>query len=213
LRPPKGSEPFEKGSDPFGGRLRAIRDEGVPNYFGEQRFGRSGANIALVDRWAAGGRLPRHQRSIAMSCARSCLFNELLAARVVDKSWDTLVAGDVANLDGSGSVFDVDVVDDSLRTRVRELDIHPAGLLWGDGAAADSVPPGHEDWLSALAKARVKPARRALRLKVLDFKWQIDKDSLILEFGLTSGAFATSVIRELANTTDSTRQYQPEETH
>lgn len=194
-------------------RLLAVQERGVPNYFGEQRFGRGGGNVALADRWAAGKRLPRHQRGIAISCARSYLFNELLAARVVDKSWDTLVAGDVANLDGSGSVFDVDVLDDTVRTRLRELDIHPAGLLWGDGAAVESVPPGYENWLSALVKARLTPARRSLRLKVLDLQWLIDKDSLTLDFGLTRGAFATSVIRELANTTDFIRQNQPKETH
>jgi len=206
--PQKGSEPFgedrmQKGSDPFGeGRLRTIRDKGVPNYYGEQRFGHGGGNVALADQWAAGRRLPRHKRSIAISSARSYLFNEMLASRVADHSWNTLVAGDMANLDGSGSVFDVGVPDEALHARCRMLDIHPTALLWGDGAAAEDAPPGRAAWLSALAKARVQPARRSLRLNVLDLQWQPGEDSLTLNFGLTRGAFATSVIRELADVTD-----------
>jgi len=216
-RPPKGSEPFggeslQKGSDPFGEeRLRKIREEGVPNYFGEQRFGHGGSNVALADQWAAGRRLPRHKRSIAISSARSYLFNELLASRVADNAWNTLVPGDVANLDGSGSVFAVDVPDEVLHARCRMLDIHPTALLWGDGAAADAAPPGHDAWLLALANARVQPARRSLRLRVLDLQWQLGEDSLTLNFGLTRGAFATSVIRELAEVTDFASHNESEE--
>lgn len=240
-RPPKGSEPFgdelrqkgsdpfwkrprqtvsggfggegtQKGSDPFGERgLRKIRAEGVPNYFGEQRFGHGGGNVALADRWAAGGRLPRHKRSIAISSARSFLFNELLASRVADRSWNTLLPGDVANLDGSGSVFAVDVLDEALHARGRMLDIHPTALLWGDGANKKTAPSGHDAWLLALTKARVQPAHRSLRLKVLDLQWQPGEDSLTLSFGLTRGAFATSVIRELATVTDFASQDESEE--
>ncbi len=213
----KGSDPFwegliQKGSDPFGEvRLRKIREEGVPNYFGEQRFGHGGGNVALADQWAAGRRLPRHKRSIALSSARSYLFNEMLASRVADNSWNTLLPGDVANLDGSGSVFAVDVLDEALHTRCKMLDIHPTALLWGDGGAADAAPSGHDAWLSALAKARVQPARRSLRLKVLDLQWQPGEDSLTLNFGLTRGAFATSVIRELATITDFASHNESEE--
>jgi len=178
-------------------RLVSIRDSGVPNYFGSQRFGRGGGNVELADSWAAGKRLPRHKRSIGISSARSYMFNELLAARVADGSWNKLVGGDVANLDGTGSLFDVEVVDDELRERCAALDIHPTELLWGDGSAEEAAPPGHDNWLRALSKARVKPARRSLRLRVLDLKWQLDDETLTLSFGLSRGAFATSVLREL----------------
>ena len=185
-------------------RLVSIRDSGVPNYYGPQRFGRGGGNVALADSWAAGKRLPRHKRSIAISSARSFMFNELLAARVDDKSWNKLVAGDVANLDGTGSVFDVEVVDDELRERCAGLDIHPTELLWGDGSAEEAAPPGHDNWLRALSKARVKPLRRSRRLRVIDLRWQFDDDALILIFGLTRGAFATSILREIAEVADAT---------
>ncbi len=52
-------------------RLEQIRCNGVPNYFGEQRFGRDGGNMRLVNDLFAGKRLKRDKRSIALSTARS----------------------------------------------------------------------------------------------------------------------------------------------
>ena len=121
-------------SDSLSDRLRLIAEQGVPNYFGPQRFGREGGNIRLADDWAAGKRLPRHKRSIAISSARSFLFNEALVQRVRDGSWNRIVSGDLANLDGTGSVFTVDNVDADIERRCAEMDIHPAVELAGDGS-------------------------------------------------------------------------------
>jgi tRNA pseudouridine13 synthase len=121
---------------------------------------------------------------------------------VLDGSWDRLRNGDVANLDGTGSVFDVEVLDDVLIKRCDEMDIHPAGILWGDGAGTPSVPDNRENWLAALSAARVKMAHRSLRLRVSNLRWNLDSDALVLEFRLGRGAYATSVLRELGKVTD-----------
>jgi tRNA pseudouridine13 synthase len=176
-------------------RLQMISTSGVPNYFGEQRFGRAGSNIAL----------PRHKRSIAISAARSFLFNQVLDARVRDRSWNCLVAGDVANLDGTASVFAVDEMDEDLARRCSVMDIHPTGPLYGDGTPASCVSSGQESWLKALTNARVKSGRRSLRLRIIDLEWTTADDSLVLEFALGRGAFATSVLREIANVSDAPR--------
>lgn len=181
-------------------RVQAIREQGVPNYFGEQRFGREGNNLALADVFAAGKRLPRHKRSIAISTIRSFLFNENLHARVTDRTWNTLLPGDKANLDGTGSVFDVDQADDDLLRRCTEMDIHPAGELIGDGSACEN-----EKWLAALVKARVEPGTRSLRLKVADLDMESGDGEIVLSFALGRGAFATSVLREIADVTDASR--------
>jgi tRNA pseudouridine13 synthase len=173
-------------------RVQVIREQGVPNYFGEQRFGRAGNNLALADVFAAGKRLPRHKRSIAISTIRSFVFNEYLHTRVVDGSWNLLRAGDKANLDGTGSVFDVEAIDEELTRRCAAMDIHPAGELVGDGSDCEN-----EKWRAALAKARVEPGTRSLRLRVADLDIEAGVDAVTLSFGLTRGAFATSVLREL----------------
>ena len=186
-------------------RLEMINVLGVPNYFGEQRFGRGGSNTALADAWSRGKRLPRHKRSMAISAARSFIFNQILDARVCDQTWNRLLAGDVANLDGSGSVFAVDQPDDDLMRRCEAMDIHPTGPLCGDGTSPSRVPAGHDSWLKALSGARVKPARRSLRLRVADLAWSLVHDSLLLEFALGRGAYATSVLREVADVSDGAR--------
>jgi tRNA pseudouridine13 synthase len=183
-------------------RLAAIAKAGVPNYFGEQRFGRGGSNLALVEQWAGGKRLPRHKRSIAISSARSYLFNCSLAERVEQQTWNRVLPGDVVNLDGSGSVFTATDVDSDLERRCQELDIHPAGVLWGEGAAMETVAEDRRHWCAALTSARVQPAHRALRLRLQDFSWAMDEASLTLDFSLRRGSFATAVLREIATVSD-----------
>ena len=182
-------------------RLRLIREQGVPNYFGEQRFGRAGNNLELADVFAAGKRLPRHKRSIAISTMRSLVFNEELDERVRAGTWNQVLAGDKANLDGTNSIFDVETVDDDLLRRCKALDIHPAGELIGDGSTR-----GPDAWLAALAKARVEPGTRSLRLRVRDLAWDIADDAVELSFRLGRGAFATVVLRELATVEDASRR-------
>jgi len=181
-------------------RVGMIREQGVPNYFGEQRFGRDGSNLELADVWANGKRLPRHKRSIAISAIRSFLFNQSLHARVMDGSWNTLLRGDKANLDGTGSVFDVEAVDEELARRCLEMDIHPTAELIGDGSVCEK-----EKWLVALAKARVEPGTRSLRLRVAELEMHATDDALDLSFTLGRGAFATSLLRELADVSDASR--------
>jgi len=172
--------------------LRSIGEYGVPNYYGEQRFGRDGGNIRLADDWAAGKRLPRHKRSIAISSARSYLFNEYLHDRVLNGTWNRIQPGDVANLDGTGSVFTVDDVDEDIVRRCDEMDLHPAAELAGDGSSS-----GHEPWQRALDKGRVKPGTRSLRLRVRELQADMSQDQVALEFTLGRGAFATAVLREI----------------
>ena len=177
-------------------RMDAIRDQGVPNYFGEQRFGRGGANLQLADDWAAGKRLPRHKRSLAISTVRSFLFNEELDRRVREGTWNRLVPGDTANLDGTGSVFDIECLDDELEKRCEEMDIHPTGILAGEGS-----PVVREDWSGALSAARVHPGVRSLRARLNEPLAETCNQTVRLSFALTRGSYATSVLREIGDLT------------
>src|SRR5690606_12755695 len=76
-------------------RLHDIATLGVPNYFGDQRFGRDGANVANALAMFAGRRVARAQRTHLLSAARSELFNRVLAARVGAGSWDRGLEGEV----------------------------------------------------------------------------------------------------------------------
>jgi len=188
-------------------RLELIRDSGVPNYFGEQRFGRDGNNLQLASELFAGKRLKRNKRSIALSAARSYLFNHILQHRVRDGSWNRLIPGECACLDGSNSIFAVDQVDQQLQNRCAEMDIHPGGALWGGGEPVcsgdvltleQSAVAPFEEFQKGLA-AQMDQSRRALRLAVRGLGWEIDAPTVWLEFSLTRGGFATAVLREIAN--------------
>ncbi len=203
------SEGIDKCAGKINERLTIIARDGVPNYFGEQRFGRGGGNIELCKSMFAGRRLSRAKRSIALSAARSLIFNTILEQRVVRGSWNKILPGELANLDGSGSVFAVDDVDDELVSRCNEQDIHPSGSLWGDGsplctgevAKLETAAAGdYSDIVAGLVAARMEPASRALRLRVPELSWQIDQDILWLEFELAKGGYATAVLREIAST-------------
>jgi tRNA pseudouridine13 synthase len=188
-------------------RLADIRQGGVPNYFGPQRFGRDGANLARVDEGLDALRPP--ERGFVLSAARSLVFNAVLAARVTDGSWRRLESGDMANLDGRGSIFAVDALDDTLTARSNALDIHPTGPLWGRGSPETRGRP-HEvevriaaefpEACALVAAAGMDQERRALRLAVRDLACDYEADDLVVRFRLTRGSFATTVLRELIDT-------------
>ena len=195
--------------DQIGARLRLIEEQGVPNYFGEQRFGRDGGNIALAEAVFSGRRVKRDKRSIAISSARSLLFNHILDTRVQDGTWNQLQEGDLANLEGSGSVFAVDALTPELKDRCEAFDIHPTATLWGDGApltagdvaaAENNAVTEFESLRSGLLKARVEASSRALRLPASNLGADFGDNVLWLSFSLPKGGFATSVLREVATT-------------
>lgn len=189
-------------------RLQQIQQLGVPNYFGTQRFGHDGHNLHMAYAWLVEGQdiRDRHQRSFALSAARSALFNSVLQARVERGSWNHLLAGDVANLNGSNSVFPVAELDATLKQRCADFDIHPSGPLWGVGESRLQGVPAeleaqvitqHPELAAGLLRAGVEHDRRALRIWVRNMTWTLERTQLILRFRLHRGAFATAVIAEL----------------
>jgi len=193
-------------------RLQRVAQQGVPNYFGPQRFGHGGRNVAQGIRWLEhGGRLPRNKKSIYLSSVRSFLFNQVLSRRVGLGNWNRIVDGDIASLDGSHSTFPCSMPDPELARRCAEFDIHPSGPLPGsDGKQVEreaaeieySVLEPYETLIDSMAGAGLKAARRALRLAPKSMEWERDNSDLILKFELPPGGYATSVLRELV-TTDS----------
>lgn len=190
-------------------RVDAMIARGVPNYFGEQRFGRGGGNLDLARSLFSGRRMPREQKSFALSAARSHLFNRILAARVADESWNQPRDGDVFMLAGTHSVFGPESIDDALRERMTRLDIHPTGAMWGKGelrscddvaALESSIALAEAELADGLVRNGLDQQRRSLRLLAHDLQATWDDDALVLDFSLESGAFATVIIRELCDT-------------
>jgi tRNA pseudouridine13 synthase len=195
-------------------RLHAIAERGVPNYFGEQRFGRGGDNVGNALAMFGGRRVARAQRTHLLSAARSQLFNRVLAARVASGNWDRALDGEVWLLDGSRSVFGPEPFGDALAARLATFDIHPSAPLWGRGelrtAGAAVALEGSvlEDAQSlalraGLEAAGLKQERRATRLRPQSLEWTwLDPATLQLRFSLPPGAYATTVLAELGDIID-----------
>ncbi|TAL73422.1 MAG: tRNA pseudouridine(13) synthase TruD [Rhodanobacter sp.] len=191
--------------------LGEIAQRGVPNYFGEQRFGREGGNLVAARAMFAGRRVERSKRGFLLSAARSQIFNAVLARRVEAGSWDAPLDGEIWSLAGSRSWFGPERFTAELQRRLAEGDIHPSGPLWGQGeppatgeagALEREVAAAHADLTEGIAAARMDQERRPLRLlpKALHWRWLADA-ALELSFELPAGAYATVVVRELASST------------
>ena len=190
-------------------RLGEIARRGVPNYFGPQRFGRDGANLARAGVSLASLRQP--ERGFVLSAARSVIFNAVLAERVHAGSWERLVAGDLANLDGRGSIFAADPGDAALGGRCERLEIHPTGPLWGAGSPATRgqvleletrIAALFPEECALCTAAGMHQERRSLRLRVQALECTREEHAVLLRFRLARGCFGTAVLRELVSGAD-----------
>jgi tRNA pseudouridine13 synthase len=189
--------------------LAQIAARGVPNYYGEQRFGREGGNVAQARAMFGGRRVDRDKRSFLLSAARSQIFNSVLAARVERGAWDSPLEGEIWSLAGSRSWFGPEPFTEALAGRLARADIHPSGPLWGQveppsqgeaGALEREIAATNGELAAGLAAARMEQERRPLRLLPRDLRWRwLDGDALELSFELPAGAYATVVVRELAS--------------
>ncbi len=199
---------------------RTARD-GVPNAFGDQRFGREGDNAARALAWLKGEergpRDPRMQR-LLWSSLQSAVFNAVLDARVEDGTWALPLEGDLLKLKASGGLFGcADVQTD--RPRAATGEVSPTGpiigarMRWPEGAPAELERRVADRVLGEgfdLARTRSlgEGSRRALRLWVEDLRWEVVKAGDVekqagsgkpgacmrVYFVLPKGAYATTVL-------------------
>ena len=190
-----------------------IKQQGIPNYFGEQRFGHGGFNIQKAEQWFKGEFKvkSRQKRSIYLSAARSWIFNHILSERVKNGNWNQALDGDVFMLDGTKSSFSEDI-DPTIIKRVAQQDIHPTGVLWGRGRLLSTNKTAELEQKIAdqfpvlcdgLKRNGLKQERKSLRLTVKDLSYEItdvqkENSKVTLNFTLPAGAYATSVLTEIA---------------
>jgi len=195
--------------------LESIRQQGIPNYFGEQRFGHNGFNVQKAEQWFKGEFKvkSRQKRSIYLSAARSWVFNHVLSERVKNGTWNQAIDGDIFMLEGTKSSFS-EAINEDILTRVKQLDLHPTGVLWGRGRLASQaetekleaqIAEKFPKLCDGLERNGLKQERKALRLNVKELSYLLDenedknKKKLVLKFTLPAGAYATSVLQEIGN--------------
>lgn len=199
-------------------RIQQVSEHGVPNYFGPQRFGETrhqalGGNLLLAQKMLNGEQIRnRNKRSMAISALRAWLFNEFIHQRLQANQFNTPLDGDVMGLSGTNSFFTAAQIDRDIRKRLRENDLQITAPMWGEGtlaSAADaavlelSVAQKHAQICVLLEELKLTQERRAIKLVPHNLHWQVAQRNLTIAFDLPSGAFATSVLREIIDVSDS----------
>jgi tRNA pseudouridine13 synthase len=179
--------------------LKAVASQGVPNYFGAQRFGFEGGNVeqgrAMLAREIR-VRNPK-KKGIYLSAVRSFVFNEVLALRIQQGLWGQTLPGDV--MDEAG---------------------RPTGPLWGRGrvtttdqaqALENGVAERHASLCNGMEYAGLDQERRTLVASPADMSWAWPQaNQLVLTFTLPAGNYATSVLNEILRTTEPDRHTENE---
>ena len=165
-------------------KLNQLMVDGVPNYYGEQRFGHSANNLNEAHEILVNRKFIRdkQKRSLYLSAARSYVFNLVVAARVANCTWLGMLDGEPAN--------------------------EPSAPLWGRGRSLASGALAELEqavllpwlaWCNGLEHAGLSQERRSLVLKPEDFHWEWQATDLIISFSLGSGEFATTILAELVD--------------
>ena len=185
--------------DAIEANLEAVASQGVPNYFGTQRFGHDGGNVEQGRAMLAREIRVRHpkKKGLYLSAVRSFVFNEVLALRIRQGLWGKTLPGDV--MDEAG---------------------RPTGPLWGRGrvsttdqaqALENGVAERHAILCDGMEHAGLDQDRRALVASPADLSWEWPQaEQLALTFSLRAGTYATAVLGEILHTTEPDRHTENE---
>jgi len=200
-------------------RWQNIVEQGVPNYFGEQRFGIDGGNIERALGLFSGQKVKdKKKRGIYLSAARSHIFNGVINERINQQCFDQVAVGDVLMLAGTQSVFHLDEIDETIKQRFIDKDVDITAPMWGAGQLMTSEGPltleqdvaqKNDEFCQGLPRFGLKQERRRIRLNISDtdielMSGQEGSNAVKISFFLPAGCYATTVLRELLTYQDMT---------
>jgi tRNA pseudouridine13 synthase len=185
---------------------------GMPNRYGEQRFGRTGDNALQARKLLEGGPPPRDRRAarFLISALQSEVFNAVLDERA--DAFDRVELGDLARVEESGGLFWVDDLDRE-GPRAEAFEISATGPIFGKkmrspvGQVARLERdvfdrfglPSDLSRLSLPRGIRARGSRRPLRIRPegLEVLPLTDGGGLRVQCGLPSGAYVTVLLELL----------------
>ncbi|MBA2650488.1 MAG: tRNA pseudouridine(13) synthase TruD [Legionella sp.] len=191
-------------------RIEYIKEKGVPNYFGEQRFGLGEGNLIKAQAMLVQGQKVKNRflKGIYLSSARAWIYNQILSRRVQEQTWNKALSGDVIQLGGSNSIFTIDTIDEEIIHRIKIKDISPASplpgknRLLGQGDAfklINEIFEAWDAWIMGLQDQNIEESWRANILHVENLELTIQTNTADLSFTLPAGSYATVVLRELVD--------------
>ena len=183
-----------------------IQENGLPNYFGPQRFGRFNSNAIDAIRMLRGEKVPggRRLNEFFISALQAHLFNWNLKRRIETGLFDQVLAGDRARRHDTGGMFIVgDPAVESQRAARQEISaVLPlygrkvAGNL-EDAAAIEGEVLTHFNLRRSDFRPLTRGAWRISRVKPEDIAVEPRDNGYVAEFTLPNGAYATTFLREL----------------
>ncbi len=180
-----------------------IAVRGMPNRFGEQRFGRDGDNADRARALLRGERVGADRRELRflLSALQSAVFNEALARRTL--ALDRLEPGDVAMVHASGGSFLVEDIDRE-QPRADRFEISPTGPIFGSRLLAAGGAPALREAAAMAACGldaatppepprglRLRGARRPLRVPLAEASFEREPGAVRLRFALPAGSYAS----------------------
>jgi tRNA pseudouridine13 synthase len=199
--------------------LDQLRQYGLPNYYGPQRFGRGGETVRLgfcllgkePPPPDAAGRKPNLRspflRKFVLSAAQSALFNHYLGRRLADGLLRRVLEGDVMAKWPFGGLF---VATDLPREqeRLERRETVPAGPMFGRKTFPAAGRAAARE-AAALADFGLTPAaftgfgkllqgtRRHNFIYVDNLMFATETEGIRLSFTLPAGSYATVLLREV----------------
>jgi tRNA pseudouridine13 synthase len=194
----------------LGPLLERLRRDGLPNYYGPQRFGKDGETARLGLALLRGERPQlrgRFLRKLALSAAQSALFNHYLGQRLTDGLFRRVVAGDVMAKWPQGGMFVAeDVAREQERFDRRET-VH-AGPIFGRKTFAAAALAAERETASLQAAGLratsfqgfgklLQGTRRHNVIYLDDLACAFGPDGVRLSVTLPAGSYATVLLFEL----------------
>ena len=199
-------------------RLEKVKVSGVPNYFGSQRFGHEGNNVTEARRWGRENVRTRDntKRSFYLSAARSWIFNHIVSQRITEGYFTQPVDGDIL-LDQNGRTVNENVTSEESIQHIQKGEWSISAALAGDNQLPTSETAltleqpqldAEPDLMALIRGNRMRHERRSVELHPENLSWSTEGDTLTLNFSLSSGSFATVIVRELLQEIEVERTYE-----
>jgi tRNA pseudouridine13 synthase len=208
----------------LGPLLDRLRREGLPNFYGPQRFGREGETVLLglallrgePPPVPASGRRPNLRspflRKLALSSVQSALFNDCLGRRLTDGLLRRVLPGDVMSKWPFGGLFVAeDVEREQARFDARET-VHTGPIVGRKTFAAAGEAAAREAAVLQAAGLDVSAfhkfgkllqgTRRHNLVYLDDLVAAVEPEGVRLTFPLPAGSYATVLLRELMKSPD-----------
>jgi tRNA pseudouridine13 synthase len=192
-----------------------LRQHGLPNYYGPQRFGQNSKTLQMGLALLQGEQTAKSIRNpflkkLALSAAQSALFNHSLALRFHDGLLRRVLPGDVmCKIPFGGMFVAIDAEAEQKRFVARE--IVTAGPIFGRKtfAAAQEAAQREKATLTAFELTEssfngfgklLQGTRRHNLVYVDDLAAGAEAEGLRLTFSLPAGSYATVLLREFVKT-------------